>query len=648
MIKTVVKIPLLITLLVSALLAQSCMQEVSSNRAKTFAGSKDSNTGDGTGIGGDTAVSDDDSLDDSGTEEILKVDITNIFDPFSGTLKSKATIPKDYNKPLYITGLNITAIKDKSELFVRFRFGRELTTIDVPAVVGMTTGITPQAEIDVITLNMANSPFKDLRLNYDLFDYNDYSSGHGLEDDELYVEPWNNNLYCRGLLIEHDPTFSGNSASNPVCNEAGEKCYYAYAKIEDQTFATDQVVDGQNAIVTSRPTKRQINVLPTASYANDLHSNAVQKCLPDTNAYAQYNLLLGTNFTSDLAMTDVFNPPAVVWKTDYSSTSNYYYSSPYNTVGVLTEPTTKAEFSDWEISGDAVFGSTGVFSDSMLVVNSEKRINGGFGAFLYPRFARQKMNQGVQYAGSDDAFDLKSILSVTSTGRSKFMYGCNERVATYNESTLESVSSCNVAATISLVVKDSSGTVTEVLTETSTLKLQIIRESDEDFYGNETVYTSLRSCDSNRTCGKDECCFNNKCWSKDIVSQCYDTDDRVGDQLPTDSQCSSDLQCASLCCNKSTGKCADHIIQEGRDPVYCGKSIGQSCLTREYCAQVEVTVYKNIRFGPGADECKLMPFIKKVFADCDGSCRQPEAPTVPTIDPDNPCEGAIEGPPTDL
>ncbi|EQC44641.1 putative lipoprotein [Bacteriovorax sp. BSW11_IV] len=635
--------------LLAMLSLQGCIGGgVSAKRTLSQAGTTDSGQGgSGNSGGNNTTPTDDNDLSD-GTTTILKVDVTNMFDPFTGTLKSKVTIPKNYDGPMYISGLNITSLRS-NQVYVRFKFGRELTVVDVPAVIGRASGITPQTTIDVVTLDMSSRPFQNVRINkYDLFDYNDYLAGSGLADGERVTSPYDGDLYCRGLLLEHDPTFEGNSITNPTCDAAGETCLYAYAKIEDQTFMFDDVVNGTSTKVSNRPKYPQINVNASKTYANDDFDNIVQKCLPDTNSSSVFNAVLRTNYSGTVAMTDALNPAIVPWATGVNITGdNYYLSGPYKTPGVETEPSSKIEYTDWEIKGDAVFSGKGVFNDTMLTVAGVKKIRGGFDANLYPRFSKVKFNENVNYIGSSDPFSLKSILSVGTSGVTDFMYGCNARTLDYSSLTLESISSCNVTATISLIEKDSSGEVTNTLAENIGLKLQIVRDSNIDFNDNETVYTSLRSCDSNRVCGKDECCFNNKCWSTDIVAQCFDDDDAIGGQLGTGLSCQNDLECASLCCNESTGTCAEHYNEGQANAVLCGKAVGQSCVTSQYCAQVNVNVWKKVKtvLVDGTVSCRLEQFNERRFAECDGTCRQPETPTKPEFDPANPdCEGAIEPP----
>lgn len=114
--------------------------------------------------------------------QLSRVELRHLVDPSDGTYKTKVTIPKNFSSILYISGLNVTSLSDRL-ITVRFRFGREQEKIDIPAVIGRAPGITPQTDIEVLQLDFRSKPFQNLRLLYDLFDYNDYDSDDdGVED----------------------------------------------------------------------------------------------------------------------------------------------------------------------------------------------------------------------------------------------------------------------------------------------------------------------------------------------------------------------------------------------------------------------------------------------------------------------------------
>src|SRR5690606_27391454 len=103
----------------------------------------------------------------------------------------------------------------------------------------------------------------------------------------------------------------------------------------------------------------------------------------------------------------------------------------------------------------------------------------------------------------------------------------------------ESVGNCNVTAKIEIVAIDPA-TQTETVVDTSSdVKLQLVKEAAINTDGENILSTSFQSCSSSSQCGSDSCCFNNRCWSKTIVSQCIDDTQTVGNLIPGET-CSSD------------------------------------------------------------------------------------------------------------
>ena len=92
-----------------------------------------------------------------------KAELIHLIDPIEGTFHKKVTIPKNYNGHFYISGLNITALNDY-HVSVRFKFGRELESITIPATVSRAPGLTPQTDIQVLALDLKDRPFSKLRL----------------------------------------------------------------------------------------------------------------------------------------------------------------------------------------------------------------------------------------------------------------------------------------------------------------------------------------------------------------------------------------------------------------------------------------------------------------------------------------------------
>ena len=87
------------------------------------------------GASGATANPGENPLGDISTEISLengKAELIHLIDPVEGTFHKKVTIPKNYNGFFYLSGLNITSLNDY-HVSVRFKFGRELEAITLPA-----------------------------------------------------------------------------------------------------------------------------------------------------------------------------------------------------------------------------------------------------------------------------------------------------------------------------------------------------------------------------------------------------------------------------------------------------------------------------------------------------------------------------------
>ena len=250
------------------------------------------------------------------------------------------------------------------------------------------------------------------------------------------------------------------------------------------------------------------------------------------------------------------------------------------------------------------------------------------------------LRDGVEHLGSDSPFSTKTLMPARQD-KTGFMYGCNARVRTYDEHLNENISSCNVTASIEIIYNDEEGNEV-VLDYTDKLKLQLIRSSQEDYEGKEVLFTALKSCYDPKGCGRDECCFSNRCWPKTIVSKCP-TSVTTGNKI-TGERCRSDLECASLCCNSRTATCGVHIDREGQQ-VLCSKAPGQSCVASPWCRKEYLPQCFNIKTGVTPDGKQLC--AKRCYnLPTPGSCTNGRCVAPPNyqrfFDPD--CEKAIDPP----
>ena len=617
----------LILLLLLGLLA-SCIQDPSVRSMRPSKSGSLSSTASGTTGSGNNAGPGENGTGTVGTstDDILtngRVEIRHIVNPTTGTYESKVSIPKNFTGTLYLSGLNVASLSDKI-IYARFKFGRELEAITVPATIARASGLTPQTDMEVVILRMRNRPFENIRLLYDLYDYNTYSASGTPTTD-----PKNVGLYCRGLKLEHDPTFQGN-LSNTACDAAGERCLYAYAKVVDSGL----YYNSSGTWIANNPTTAQVDTSAT-TYATHVSTaaNALTKCLPDGIDTSNIGGVLGTTINSG---TLTWDRSIVLGGTEYR------YRGPYRPISQ----------SLWGISGGALFSDlssgsspTGLFQKTMVSGDPK----GGYQSFLFPRAAKRSLRAGIQYWGSTDPFaDVKSLLSLTSSGDSDYMDGCNARLVDQSAYSPEAMSACNVTGTIELIQKDPTTGTETVISTSSEVKLQLVRASETDSYGDEVIYSSMNSCSSSYACGSDQCCFNNRCWSKNYVSQCPEDVSPVGNGN-IGSTCKTDYDCTSLCCNQSTNTCQVHINTESQQ-VLCSKAAGQQCVAKEWCAKVDVIIYKKIKTGidpiTNKQLCRLQPYNVPTFSDCrNGVCVPPAQPTPPSFDPSNPdCSDAEDAP----
>ena len=210
----------------------------------------------------------------------------------------------------------------------------------------------------------------------------------------------------------------------------------------------------------------------------------------------------------------------------------------------------------------------------------------------------------------------------------------------------ETISSCNVTASIELFTKDFSSNEEKVIAYSREMKLQLVRPSLTDKDEKEYLHASLKKCLKNSACAVGECCFSGRCWQKKYIAQCKEDDDPLVGSLPVGTNCTSDYQCASLCCNSRMGTCQIHD-ETSDPPVLCSKLIGQSCVAERWCQKQNLlqslkvtTLVRN-----GVQQCTLKTYIRPEFAQCTkGLCTYPDPLLGHPFDPANPdCNGDNTG-----
>jgi hypothetical protein len=588
----------------------SCVQGTGAGRAKATAKSGLS-AGAGAGAGSGAV----DSGTGSGTTTLFtqQVELSHLVDPFDGTYKKKLTIPKNFKGNLYLAGLNVSSLSNKL-ISVRFKFGTDKQAVTLKATVGRAPGIVPNTDIQVLMIDMNSKPFARMRLGYDLYDYNDYITD---PTKEIVTNPRDGGLYCRGLKLEDDPTFTALN-TNSTCSSTTDKCLYSYAKIVDSTLYT---TTGANT-VSSIPTRSQVWTESSGVRNPTVASLATNVCLPDDSTAASIDQLFDINFASlGSAEFPIFGVAG-----------SGIYRGPYRSIND----------SEWQISSSAVYNSStpvtfGLFQQYPLIGSMIT----GYHSMLFPRAGKLSLNQGVSYLGSTDRIGSRSKMLSDSTGTSNYVDGCNLRVINYDPASSEGINSCNVNASIEIFYMLDGQEVSIAIDKT--IKLQLIRPSLTNFEGNEVLTSAFKRCESSSTCGSDECCFNSRCWSKDLVTQCVDQTPGIGNQ-EIGANCSSDFECSSLCCNQSTGACSPHN-PNGANPIFCSKTSGQQCVSQDFCQQVAVVTCKIVKAGfkpDGSAKCDLRCPAVMTYGDCRaGTCVPPVQPAVPAFDP-NDCSQAVD------
>ncbi|OFZ51529.1 MAG: hypothetical protein A2381_12645 [Bdellovibrionales bacterium RIFOXYB1_FULL_37_110] len=521
--------------------------------------------------------------------------LNGIVDPTDGSYKTKISLPKNYNGWLYLSGLNLFTLKDKI-VYVRFRFGTELSSVTMQGLIAKGSGITPDTQIDHLILDFSKQDFQSMRVHYDLYDYKDYD-----ESDILVGNSQDKNLYCRGLKTEDDVTFVP-TASHPQCNYAGARCLYSYASIIDSGL-----YDGSNLTTLRKYPAYDVE-------GNGYHNNSLEvvknRCLPDSAYIGDVQTTLGP-----LGTIVTNNSIGSVFRLDGK---NYTWKGPYRTSALGL----------WQIAGQAVFGKYGVFQKS---IDGSVNPEFGYQANLYPRAQTISLQSQMEYMGSAAAFARKEKKIMLASGESMYMDGCSTRVIR------PSVNKCNVTADLEVYYLDENEKEVSVL-KNKFLKIQLIEEQN--------VYLTSRSCQIDSNCGSGECCFNHQCFEKSMVGgTCLSEMPSEGNRQ-TGENCQNDLECSSLCCSNQK-RCAVHIYSQD-EKVLCGKSAGESCIAKEFCQEYQIPTCYKVKTGifDGKQTCAIRCYYKPTFGDCvNFRCQIPATPSVPYLDLKNPnCTDAIDAP----
>lgn len=665
-------------ILVMILILTSCMPTDTPTQRRGLAASSNSktnNNGSGALPGGDTPI--------DGASLPPKVEIRHLIEPNlsndpnystgtgvagGGTYLRKLTLPKNFAGRLYVAGINISTLVDR-HVSVRFKFGLNREIVKVPATIIQAPGITPSTPISVLVLDLRSEPFRSIRLPYDLYDYNEYKFDQADPSlaEGMLEEPVQSNrdqgLYCRGLKLEDDPTFTGVGAcdgkeNNP--SQPSEECLYAYAKVSDQGLlkqsGTSTTLDPLKLILPQTPSLPQVLSFSGSDYFKEFFSKEIMKPLPDTMPSSSFN------FTSFVFNNDTASPQTTnmtfnsTWAGKVVGSNTYFYRGPYRLKDTMS----------WQFRYPSLDGPKGLFKKDSFVnytlgglpdspmyfdyisnlwVPHQKLY---FNSLMFPRATKLTLNSSIPHLSSVDPIGPRSAVTIGAGGTTEWMDGANARAQSV-DSEYNHIGSCNVSAMIEVTAVDDNG-VEYVIASSKDVKLQLVRPSQyRTDIGNEVLYSNFKSCSSNTQCGGSECCFNNRCWDQALVSQCFDDSSIVGNKI-VGQTCSTDLECSSLCCNRTTGKCAPHNTSLN-PAVLCSKPVGEFCIAKEWCQKYPITKRLIVRDSPdpstGAPRCYAYDYQSLEYGDCRNSvCVPPVQEALGSFDDTAPgaCNNAVPAP----
>ena len=597
-----------------------------------------------------------------------------------GSYVRKMTLPKNFQGRMYLAGINIGTLANR-HVKVRFKFGVGRDAITIPGVVSAAPGITPQTTISVLVMDMRSEPFRNIRLTYDLFDYNEYSATQTPVQDNR-----DSGLYCRGLRVEDDPSFLGVGQCDGL--QPDEECLYSYAKVMDQGLVKEVVSGSSTTLVPSVPTLPQVKSVTGNAYYQDSMAQNLKKTLADNtfdslsaNAVGSFQFsqaAVPLNSTDAINLNFWLTPSNLVdWAAKVINLSTYHYRGPYRQVNKSgwhfkfadpvgpnrlfknSRPYTGPDVAVPGYEGSYVTAGTvatgaSCSTDAQCITrycnpstNKCAQASVYYGSYMFPLATQMSLAANVPHLSSALWNEPRTETTLVIPDKTLWMDGSNARAQSKNAD-LEHIGSCNVSATIEIIAKDDNNNE-YVIALTDEVKLQLVRPIQHyTDSGNDVLYSNFKTCASNASCGGSECCFNNRCWDETLVSQCYDSSNTLGNHQIGET-CLNDLECTSLCCNNSSGLCAPHntILSPA---VMCSKPIGDFCIAKEWCQKTPVVSCLIVRTGTnalGETTCRQQCYTTSEFGECKaGVCIAPFQDVIPVFDPNaqGACDAAVPPP----
>ena len=195
---------------------------------------------------------------------------------------------------------------------------------------------------------------------------------------------------------------------------------------------------------------------------------------------------------------------------------------------------------------------------------------------------------------------------------------------------------CPETTSIQLVSFDSLAGVSTTIATSFSTKI-FFRQANALNKGQEVLFEDYIPCSSSADCALGNCCYNNRCWKRDLVGQC--SEDSSFQNQPIGNICSSHYECESLCCDGIKNVCSPHKSKDGVSQL-CGQYTGSYCVDQTWCHQQTVKDCRIIKTGTnssGFTTCELFCYDRIEHGTClNHICSSPATPPVPVFDPANP------------
>jgi hypothetical protein len=523
-------------------------------------------------------------------------ELSSFLDPSNGGNTTKITLPKNFSGKLSFRGKYLGLIDNSIK--VRFKFGKNYQLIDIDASITKSNSTNPDEE--VLTLDLSKGQFKNIPLLYDLFDYQDYRNFNG---DEVFVDntgplytledSFNQNLFCRGLNLKDDPTFEI-TESNYECDEIGEKCLYAYAKVADKSLFNKLT---SSSIVPKYP---QMS-LKSDNYTKQTFAENLHKGLPDNDD--PDNLKGVLNATE---MGNISDKLGYGENITFENGETLEYQGPFQAIGYDVSSNNNS----WEIKDNALIypgddnnQALGLFQKSYILSDP----NSGYISMMFPRAGKLTLKANTEYFGSEKPFEVRNLQKMQANGASLFMDGANLRMKNYNQFSNEGISSCNVTASIEVISFDqkTGKEISLLKNPNSELKLQLIRPTQNPM-GAIKEPLNLKSCSKSTNCANTQCCYEGICQEINLVPSCQEPNKKPANEE-------------------------------------------KICKAKEECKREKIQSCHIVKAGTsitGVQECVQRCYLVPAYGECnEGRCLPPKIPPVPYFDPKNPdCSKAIDPP----